>query len=382
MDHTVLNRTAIYRQTLQHFFGPVGAELYRDPTVTEVLINGPNEIYVERNGMLEKLQGRCFAGEEALMAAVNNLAEYVNRRLDEHHHSMDARLPEPERFRVHVIVPPCSRSGIVVSIRKFSLNRLTIAQLVSARSLSPEAAEFLQIAVRMHRNLIVSGGTGTGKTSMLNALSASISPQERIIVIEDSSELNLAQPHTVCLEARPARPNGSGRVTIRDLFIDSLRMRPDRIIVGEVRRGEALDLIQSMLSGHDGAMSTVHASSPALALTRLETLCLMSEVQMPVYVARTQVASAIHLIVQLTRRKLGSASGRRFVSAISEVRGLDANDRYVIHPLFCRTVGRPDNPSGDLLATGEMCSFAEDAISEGLVDRKTISQSLFFPGKG
>lgn len=378
MNPAALNRTAIYRQTLQHFLGPVASELYHDTAVTEVLINGPNEIYVERNGVLEKLQGRCFGSEQALLAAVNNLAEYVNRRLDEHHHSMDARLPEPERFRVHVIVPPCSRSGIVVSIRKFSLNRLTIQQLISGQSLSPEAAEFLQIAVQMHRNLIVSGGTGTGKTSMLNALSAAISPHERIIVIEDSSELNLAQPHTICLEARPARPNGAGKVTIRDLFVDSLRMRPDRIIVGEVRRGEALDLIQSMLSGHDGAMSTVHASSPALAMTRLETLCLMSEVQMPVYVARTQVASAIHLIVQVTRRKLGPASGGRFVSAISEVRGLDAHDRYIIRPLFCRTHGTPQNPAGELQPTGEMCSFAEEAISEGLVDSSAISRALFF----
>ncbi len=284
-----LRRADIYRRTLRHFFAPVAHELYEDESVTEVLINGHDQIYVERAGKLQKLDSsRSFPSEAALQAAVNNLAEYVNRRLDERHHSMDARLPDPERFRVHVIGPPCSRMGMVISIRKFSRNKLTIEALVEKKSLSAAARQFLEVAIRLHRNILVSGGTGSGKTSMLNALSAAISPGERIVVIEDSSELNLRQPHTIYLESRPARADGTGAVTIRDLFVDSLRMRPDRIIVGEVRRGEALDLVQSMLSGHDGAMSTVHASSPALALIRLETLCLMSEIQMPVYVARTQ----------------------------------------------------------------------------------------------
>ena len=377
MSFTPLNRTGIYRSTLQHFFDPVAPELYQDASVTEVLINGPDDIYVERNGVLQKLEGRKFASDEALLAAVHNLAEFVDRRLDEFHHSMDARLPEPERFRVHVIVPPCSRSGVVVSIRKFSLNRITLDELVSRQSLSPEAREFLEVAVRLHRNIVISGGTGTGKTSMLNALSAAIAPEERIVVIEDSSELNLAQPHTICLEARPAQPNGAGKVTIRDLFIDSLRMRPDRIIVGEVRRGEALDLIQSMLSGHDGAMSTVHASSPALALTRLETLCLMSEIQMPVYVARTQVASAIHLIVQVVRKSLGHNAGGRFVSEIAEVRGLDGHERYTLLPLFRRTPPSPQFPAGQLLPVGEPCAFAEEAHHAGLVPEKPWSRQLF-----
>jgi pilus assembly protein CpaF len=377
MSFAALDRTAIYRRTLQHFFDPVAPELYQDASVTEVLINGPDDIYVERNGILQKLEGRRFASDEALLAAVHNLAEYVDRRLDEFHHSMDARLPEPERFRVHVIVPPCSRSGVVVSIRKFSLNRLTLDQLVSCQSLSPEARKFLEIAVRLHRNIVISGGTGTGKTSMLNALSAAIASEERIVVIEDSSELNLAQPHTICLEARPAQPNGAGKVTIRDLFIDSLRMRPDRIIVGEVRRGEALDLIQSMLSGHDGAMSTVHASSPALALTRLETLCLMSEIQMPVYVARTQVASAIHLIVQVVRQSRGHNAGGRFVSEIAEVRGLDSHERYLLRPLFRRTPPTSRAPNGELQPVGERCSFADEARHAGLIPDEAWSRDLF-----
>lgn len=355
---SALRRADIYRRTLRHFFAPVAHELYEDESVTEVLINGHDQIYVERAGRLQKLDSsRSFPSEAALQAAVNNLAEYVNRRLDERHHSMDARLPEPERFRVHVIGPPCSRMGMVISIRKFSRNKLTIEALVEKKSLSAAARQFLEVAIRLHRNILVSGGTGSGKTSMLNALSAAISPSERIVVIEDSSELNLRQPHTIYLESRPARADGTGAVTIRDLFVDSLRMRPDRIIVGEVRRGEALDLVQSMLSGHDGAMSTVHASSPALALIRLETLCLMSEIQMPVYVARTQVASAIHLIVQVARLP----SGERRVVEISELRGLDQQERYITTCLFRRARQSESDQIPELLSTGESCQFAEEA---------------------
>lgn len=250
----------IYRRTLQHFLAPVADLLYDDESVTEVLINGPSSIYVERRGRLE-LTDRRFEDAEALQASVNNLAEYVQRPLDERHHSLDARLPEPEKFRVHVILPPCSRSGIVVSIRKFQ-HELTLERLVATGTLSAAAHQFLAVAIQLHRNIIVAGGTGAGKTSLLNALSVAIPEHERIIVIEDSSELQLHQPHTIYLESRPDQGDGRGAVTIRDLFVDSLRMRPDRILVGEVRRGEALDLVQSMLSGHDGALSTVHASSP------------------------------------------------------------------------------------------------------------------------
>lgn len=369
-----LKRSEIYRHTLRHFFGPVAHELYEDPAVTEVLINGHDTIYVERAGRLERLdRSRSFASEAALQAAVNNLAEYVHRRLDEHHHSMDARLPEPERFRVHVIGPPCSRNGIVVSIRKFSLKRLTVQELVEKKSLSEAARQFLDVAIRLHRNILVSGGTGSGKTSMLNALSASIDSRERIIVIEDSSELNLQQPHTVYLESRPARADGTGAVTIRDLFVDSLRMRPDRILVGEVRRGEALDLIQSMLSGHDGAMSTVHASSPQLALVRLETLCLMSEIDMPVYVARTQVASAIHLIVQVARLP----NGERRVVEIGEVRGLDPQERYITKSLFRRARSSATGEIPELKPTGEACAFAEEAIESGGATDAPLCHELF-----
>jgi pilus assembly protein CpaF len=322
-------RSEIYGKTLRFFLAPVADLLYDDESVTEVLINGPSTIYCERGGRLERVE-RSFADEGVLMAAVRNLAEYVHRRIDDDHHSMDARLPEPDRFRVHVIIPPVSRQGPCISIRKFRKSNTSLEWLISKGALNEDAAAYLRLMVQIHRNLVVSGGTGSGKTSLLNALSANLSPGERILVIEDSSELQLQQPHVLYLEARPPKPDGKGGVTIRDLFVDSLRMRPDRIVVGEVRRGEALDMIQSMLTGHDGAMSTIHASNTLLALVRMETLCLMSDTNMPVYVARAQVASAIQVIVQVNR----FLDGSRRISAISEVEGLDENEKYHVRDLY------------------------------------------------
>lgn len=359
-----LSRSDVYQQTLRHFFAPVADALYLDDTINEVMINGPEHIYVERSGgRIERLNTR-FRDAAHLQAAVNNLAEYVNRRIDRDHHSMDARLPAPEKFRVHVIVPPASRNGIVVTIRKFSRQPITRQNLLDWKTLSEPAAQFLDVAIRLKRNILVSGGTGTGKTSLLNALSASIDPEERVIVIEDSSELNLSQEHTIYLESVAPNPDGSGGATIRDLFVDSLRMRPDRILVGEVRRGEALDLVQSMLSGHDGCMSTIHASSPRLALVRLETLCLMSDVKMPVYVARTQVASAIHLVVQIVRHR-----GHRLVNEISEVRGMKDGGNYETVRLFKRASVPSSATLDDLPALeplNQPCLFAEQARDEGL----------------
>jgi pilus assembly protein CpaF len=290
-----MNPKDIYDRSIRHFLGPV-APLLDDPGVSEILINGPAQIYCERSGRLERTEC-AFADAALVMAAARNIGDYVGRSVDHGEHSMDARLPDGSR--VHVIVPPSSRQGACISIRKFQKSSFDLDKLVARGSLSEEAAEFLRLAVLLHRNTVISGGTGTGKTSMLNALSAAIPDHERIIVIEDTSELQLAQPHTVYLEAQPPDTHGHGAVTIRDLFVDSLRMRPDRIVVGEVRRGEALDLVQSMISGHSGSLSTVHANTPRDAAIRLETLSLMSDVSLPVHVARMQVASAIHLVVQL-----------------------------------------------------------------------------------
>ncbi|MEM9586231.1 MAG: ATPase, T2SS/T4P/T4SS family [Planctomycetota bacterium] len=297
-----MSRHEIYLQTTRRFLQPV-IHLLDDPDVSEVLINGPNDVYAERFGKLTEDAAK-FDSEAELMAAARNIAEFAGRPLQNQTHSVDARLPDGSR--VHVILPPSSRNGVCISIRKFNTSSLSLQNLIQKESLTEESARFLSEAVHRHDNVVVSGGTGSGKTSLLNALSAEIDPTERIVVIEDSTELQLKQPHTVYLEAQPADRSGADQVTIRDLFVDSLRMRPDRILVGEVRRGEALDLIQSMISGHRGSLTTVHASTPRDALIRLETLSLMGGVQMPPYVARTQVASAIDVIVQIARLPDGS----------------------------------------------------------------------------
>lgn len=372
-----MNRAEVYGNTLRYFFNPVADLLYEDEEVSEVLINGPTDIYCERKGKLTKVD-RKFDSEALLLAAVRNLAEYVQRRVDDLNHSMDARLPEPERFRVHVIIPPTSRNGVCVSIRKFRRSNTTLEWLIERGSLSVQACEYLTLMVKTHHNVIVSGGTGSGKTSLLNALSAVIPEHERIIVIEDSSELQLMQPHTVYLEAKPARPDGKGAVTIRDLFVDSLRMRPDRILVGEVRRGEALDLVQSMLSGHDGALSTVHASSPLLALVRLETLCLMNDAHLPVYVARTQVASAIQIVVQVSR----FSDGSRRVRAISEILGLGKGEKYRVRPIFhfhSEGVDSEGRIRGNLVSSGKPSRFASDVLESEYVKLVKTTQEFFRP---
>ena len=373
-----MDRPDVYRSTIRYLLEPVADLLYEDDTVTEVLINGPDQIYCERKGKLEKVNRR-FRDEHTLLAAARNLAQYVRRQLGEHHHSMDARLPEPEKFRVHVILPPASRVGVCVSIRKFKRSDTTLDWLVNEKaSLSAPAAEYLRLMVGSHRNVVVSGGTGSGKTSLLNALSAAIPDRERVIVIEDSSELQLNQEHAVYLEARPAGPDGKGAVTIRDLFVDSLRMRPDRILVGEVRRGEALDLIQSMLSGHDGALTTVHASSPQLALVRLETLCMMNDVGLPVHVARTQVASAVHVVAQVSRL----ADGSRKVVSIAEVGGLSKGDRYRVREVFKfqQTGTAADGTiQGEVVPTGKPSRFAAHIRDSSVKDQVNLTASLFAP---
>jgi pilus assembly protein CpaF len=363
---------AIYRETIQHFLAPI-RPLLGDDSVSEVLINGPDCIYFERAGKLHRSDLR-FPNENALMAAARNIAEFVDRVIDRDHPSMDARLPDGSR--VHVILPPSSRQGVCVSIRKFHASTFDLRSLVKRGSISDQAREFLEIAVALHKNTVVSGGTGTGKTSILNALSAAIPEAERIIVIEDSSELQLRQPHTVYLEAQPARPDGKGRISIRDLFRDSLRMRPDRIIVGEVRGGEALDMVQSMLSGHAGALATLHANSPHDAVIRLETMCLMSDVSIPVHVVRTQVASAIHLIVQLAR----SSDGFRRVQAISELTGLDSHGQYHIQDIFrfhATGLDADGRLQGELAESGYSPTFSAEPVEMGMGDRIQLTRGIF-----
>jgi pilus assembly protein CpaF len=362
----------IFTTTISHFLAPV-AELLNDPSVSEIMINGPDCIWFERGGRLEETSLR-FPGESALMATVRNIAEYINRPIDAQNPTMDGRLPDGSR--VHVVIPPASRSGIVVTIRRFRKASFDLENLVTMGSLNPTTAEFLSIATKLHKNIVISGGTGTGKTSMLNALSGEIPESERIVVIEDSSELQLNQKHTVYLEAQPPDANGEGQISIRELFANSLRMRPDRIIVGEVRRGEALDLVQSMLSGHAGSLSTVHANTPRDALTRLETLCLLNDAELPVYVARQQVASAIDIVLQIAR----FSDGSRRVVRVTECCGLDKDNQYVWQDLI-RFQGTGTDAEGRIQGalelTGEKPSFAREPAEFGMNSAVVHSAEMF-----
>jgi pilus assembly protein CpaF len=316
----------IFERTILHFLEPVG-EFLRDPTVTEIMVNGPDEIYVERRGQLTLTEAR-FPDESALMAAIRNILQFVGKRLSVEIPMLDARLPDGSR--VHVAMPPCSRKGILLTIRKFSHQAFDMDFLVSSGCLSELARDFLKLCIVTEKNLLISGGTSSGKTSLLNVLSADIQADRRIVVIEESTELQLRQPHVLSLETRAPDRYGKGEVTIRELFKNSLRMRPDRVIVGECRGGEALDMIQAMTSGHAGSMTTLHADSPADALHRLETMALMSNVVIPLSALRAQVASAIHVIVQVMR----FSDGSRRVVQISQVLPLDTHGRYQTEDLF------------------------------------------------
>ncbi|MEW4531071.1 ATPase, T2SS/T4P/T4SS family [Maioricimonas sp. JC845] len=357
-----MNRDNVFEASIAYFLGPIGEHL-QDDSVTEIMVNGHDEIYIERAGRLYPSPHQ-FLSEDALRSAVHNIAQYVGREIDEDRPILDARLPDGSR--VHAVIPPSARRGTYLTIRKFKRDIYSLPDFVGLGSLSDSAREFLEIAVRLRKNIVVAGGTGTGKTTFLNALSTAIPAEERIVVIEDSSELRLDQEHCLYLESQQSDSFGRGGVTIRQLFRASLRMRPDRIIVGEVRGGEALDMVQSMISGHSGSMTTVHATSPRDAMVRLETLSLMSDVELPVYVARAQAASAINLVVQLSRF---TEDGSRKVTRITEQCGLDEQNRFSFRDLFVsRLTGhRADGMlEAALDPTGEQPSFATEPFEYGL----------------
>jgi pilus assembly protein CpaF len=316
----------LFAQTIDHYLAPIRPYL-ADTAVTEVMVNAPDEIYVEKDGQLIKTDAR-FDDEEVYDAAVNNILQFTGKSLADEQTLVDARLPDGSR--VHVAKSPCARRGTVMSIRKFSKMMLDIDWLIELGSLTVEARDFLKVAVAAEQNVLVAGGTSSGKTSLLNALSAYIPPGERIVVIEDSAELQLQKEHLVSLESKPADLFGRGAVGVRELFRSSLRLRPDRIIIGEVRGGEALDMIQAMTSGHGGSMGTLHANTPADALNRLETMALMSKVELPLHALRSQVSSAIDLVVQMSRQ----IGGRRLVTHISEVLPLGDQGYYQLRDLF------------------------------------------------
>lgn len=315
----------VFNAALGYFLAPIG-ELMADESIREVMINGYDQIFIEQNGEL-KLSDYRFADPEQLMAAVRNIAQYVGVHLHDDVSRFDARLPAGHR--VHVVLPPVSRVGISVTIRKHSKSSFGLEDLVKLGSISEESTEFLRLAMEREQNMVIAGGTGTGKTTFINALSALIPNTDRIVTIEDAAELQLDQDHVVSLETRAPDRKGKGAVTIRDLLHSSLRMRPDRIIVGECRGGEALDLLQAMNTGHGGSMSTVHANSPVETLRRLETLALFSGEEIPLRFLRAQVASAINVVVQLQR-----LAGKRTVATIAEVLPLTDDGEYQVQDIY------------------------------------------------
>jgi pilus assembly protein CpaF len=337
------------------FFEPIRQYL-QDDAVSEILINGPGQVYIELKGKLVATEAR-FVSEPALKAAAVNVAKNVGRLLNEENPRLDARLPDGSR--VHAVIPPLSRCGTVVAIRKFKKEKLSIAQLIEFGSITADGAQLIDTIVKLHKNVIVSGATSSGKTSVLNVLSAFIPENERILVIEDASELQLQQRHTVCFETRKPDKNGQGEVTIRDLIHSSLRLRPDRLVIGEIRGGEALDLLQALNTGHAGSMSTIHANSPRDCLSRIETCSLLSGIDIPLSALRAQVASAIDAVVHTARLSDGS----RKIVAVSEVLGLKDGE-YVLNDLYAfkiRGIGPDGSLDGAFSGFGNTPTFLHDA---------------------
>ena len=327
-------------------FGPIHP-LLNDELVSEVLVNGPNQVYVERKGKLV-LTEVVFRDNAHVQHIIEKIVAPIGRRIDESSPMVDARLPDGSR--VNAVIPPISLCGPCISIRKFSKDPLTIEDLLEFGTLSLEMAAFLEAAVKARLNVVVSGGTGSGKTTTLNILSSFIPDDERIVTIEDAAELQLRQDHVVSLETRPANIEGKGAVTIRDLVKNSLRMRPERIVVGEVRSGEALDMLQAMNTGHDGSLTTGHANSPRDMLSRLETMVLMAGIDLPVRAIREQISSAIDLIVQQSRLRDGS----RKLTHITEVQGMEG-EVIVLQDLFIyeqKGVSENGKCLGDFRSTG------------------------------
>jgi pilus assembly protein CpaF len=321
------DREEIIRQVMDEVFnlGPI-TPLLKDKNISEIMVNGPAQVYVERRGKLEQTQV-MFRDNEHLFNIIQRIIAPLGRRLDESMPMVDARLPDGSR--VNAIIPPLALKGCILTIRKFSSQLLGMEDLIKNRTLSPAMAKFLEACVKGRLNIIVSGGTGAGKTSTLNIISSFIPENERIITIEDSAELDLHQEHVVALETRPPNIDNKGEITIRDLVKNSLRMRPDRLVVGEVRGGEALDMLQAMNTGHDGSLTTGHSNSPRDTISRLETMVLMAGIDLPVRAIREQIASALDIIVHQSRMQDGS----RKITHITEVLGMEG-DIITLQDLF------------------------------------------------
>ena len=357
---TDLQRESVVAGVLDEVFGVGPLERYMsDPSITDILVNGPDQVYIERNGVLEKTS-TIFANDAHVIQVIQRIAARVGRRIDESSAMVDARLPDGSR--VNAIIPPLAIGGPVISIRRFGTT-LEVDDLLESGSLVSEMLILLQAAVRGRLNLLVSGGTGTGKTTLLNILSGYIPNNERLVPIEDTAELKLRQPHVVRLETRPPNIEGAGEVRQRVLVRNSLRMRPDRIIVGEVRGPEAFDMLAAMNTGHEGSMTTIHANGPRDALSRLEMMVAAGDVTVPMGVARRQIGSALDVIIQLVRLQ----GGRRRVSRISELLGY-RNRKYLVRDLFeFRQTGVVDGHAvGDFHACGATPRFLEKLAVAGI----------------
>ena len=355
-------------------YGPID-QLLKDDEVTEIMVNGPERVFVERNGKLTKDPAVRFLDEDHVRRVIDKIVSEIGRRIDESTPMVDARLPDGSR--VNAVIAPLAIEGPFLTIRKFSADPLQIDDLIRYGSVNANSARFLQACIVGRLNGVVSGGTGTGKTTMLNVLSSFIPDDERIVTVEDAKELQLHQEHVLSMESRPPNVEGRGEVTIRDLVKNCLRMRPDRIVVGECRSGEALDMLQAMNTGHDGSLTTVHANSPRDTLARLETLVLMAGFDLPVRAIREQMASAIDVIVQLTRLR----DGTRRVTHITEVQGMEG-DVITLQDIFLFDFGAGVDEHGryrgQLKATGVRPKFAEKLADQGI----RLGAEVFSPDGG
>jgi pilus assembly protein CpaF len=364
-----LDREELVQDVLNEALGLGPLEIYlADDTISEIMVNSPTQVFVERNGQLERVE-KAFSSVQAVLGVIERIVAPLGRHIDESSPLVDARLSDGSR--VNAIIPPLALKGPCITIRKFKRELLAGPDLIARGALTEPMAEFLDTCVKVRRNLVISGGTGSGKTTLLNILSGFIPEGERIVTIEDAAELQLSQEHWIQLEARPSNIEGKGQISIRDLVRNSLRMRPDRIVIGECRGGEALDMLQAMNTGHDGSLTTLHANSPRDALSRLETMVLMSGMELPVKAIREQIASAVHIVVQQIR----FADGTRKITAISEVTGME-QDVITMQEIFTFKQEGFDSEGkvqGRFVATGQVPKFYDELQRRGV----SVNMDLF-----
>jgi pilus assembly protein CpaF len=381
-ENTLLNyneRQRLINEVLDETFGLGPLEvLLADPTISDILVNGPKQVYIERRGVLEHTEVE-FRDNAHLMHVIDKIVSAVGRRCDETCPLVDARLADGSR--VNAVIPPLAIDGASMSIRRFGADPLTWDDYINYRSVTPEIRDFLQACVKAHLNIVVVGGTGSGKTTLLNNLSSFIPDTDRIVTIEDAAELQLRQPHVVRLETRPANIEGKGRIAIRDLLVNSLRMRPDRIVVGECRGPETLDMLQAMNTGHDGSLTTIHANSSRDAVARVETMVMMAGFELPVRAIRQQFASAIHLLVQAQRL----SGGARKLIGVTEVTGMEGDiitmqDIFAFEQLGVNGEGKA---YGQFIATGIRPAFLDRLKSSGCeVDPGIFSRQVLLTDEG